>query len=286
MLTIIGLLNPYAKHPFLRDVLGFKRPQVYYGAMILDPILRFNWIFYAIYGNTIQHSAIMSFMISFSEVCRRGIWSIFRVENEHCTNVGRFRASRDVPLPYDLPTPSHTPSPSIGPNDEQDDPPGPMSRRNTLPDFHGSSASSALEAQQSTPRQRLRRSNTLSESETPIIRGIARVGTVITQAHAQDFERKRPKKDAITGADQPERSPHYDGKTAGYVDSSDDEEDDDEEVHNLETAAHEEAGGPIVRARNEGGDEGEAVAAEGSAQSIEDMLAVREVLGRRRSAVE
>ena len=30
------------------------------------------------------------------------MWSLFRVENEHCNNVGKFRASRDVPLPYKI----------------------------------------------------------------------------------------------------------------------------------------------------------------------------------------
>ncbi len=39
---------------------------------------------------------------SFAEVTRRGIWTIFRVENEHAANVSRFKASRDVPLPYKL----------------------------------------------------------------------------------------------------------------------------------------------------------------------------------------
>ncbi len=66
--------------------------------MALDPILRFNWIFYVIFTNNLQHSALLSFMVSLSEVLRRAMWTLFRVENEHCTNVGRFRASRDVPF--------------------------------------------------------------------------------------------------------------------------------------------------------------------------------------------
>ncbi|EFR00998.1 SPX/EXS domain-containing protein [Nannizzia gypsea CBS 118893] len=97
-----SLCNPYSKNPYLRDYLGFRRRWVYYIAMIIDPILRFNWILYAIFINDIQHSAVLSFAVALSEVCRRGMWTIFRVENEHCTNVGRFRASRDVPLPYDI----------------------------------------------------------------------------------------------------------------------------------------------------------------------------------------
>jgi xenotropic and polytropic retrovirus receptor 1 len=80
-----SLGDPWAQKPLLRDVLGYKRSWWYYAAMIVDPILRFNWIFYAIFADDVQHSAILSFFIALSEVFRRGIWTIFRVENEHCT---------------------------------------------------------------------------------------------------------------------------------------------------------------------------------------------------------
>lgn len=53
---------------------------MYYVAMVVDPILRCNWIFYAIYSNEIQHSAMLSFSVALSEVLRRGIWTLFRVE--------------------------------------------------------------------------------------------------------------------------------------------------------------------------------------------------------------
>lgn len=80
-----SLLNPYAKHRFLRDTLGYKQVWLYYVALVVDPILRFNWIFYAIFADDVQHSAVLSFIISLSEICRRGLWMLFRVENEHCT---------------------------------------------------------------------------------------------------------------------------------------------------------------------------------------------------------
>jgi hypothetical protein len=70
--------------------------------MVIDVLLRFNWIFYAIFTHDLQHSTIVSFLISFSEANRRGMWTLFRVENEHAANVMRFKASRDVPLPYKL----------------------------------------------------------------------------------------------------------------------------------------------------------------------------------------
>ncbi|CAK1366168.1 Protein SYG1 [Cercospora beticola] len=94
----------YAKHRFLRPTLAFRKHiWMYYVAMVLDPILRFNWIFYAIYTSDTQHSSIVSFLVSLSEVLRRGMWTLFRVENEHCTNVENAKASRDVPLPYKVP---------------------------------------------------------------------------------------------------------------------------------------------------------------------------------------
>ncbi|KAI0427326.1 EXS family-domain-containing protein [Xylaria sp. FL1042] len=97
-----SLLQPDARHPFLRDILGLKRRWVYYAIMVIDPILRFGWIFYAIFTHNAQHSTIISFLVSLSEVVRRGIWALLRVENEHCSNVAQYKASRDVPLPYDL----------------------------------------------------------------------------------------------------------------------------------------------------------------------------------------
>lgn len=97
-----SLLQPHTHHRFLRDVTALKSRWLYYLIMTLDPILRFNWIFYAIFTHNTQHSSTVSFLIGFSEVTRRGLWTLLRVENEHCANVKQYRASRDVPLPYDL----------------------------------------------------------------------------------------------------------------------------------------------------------------------------------------
>ena len=169
--------------------------------MLVDPILRFNWIFYAIFENELQHSAILSFIVSLSEVCRRAMWTLFRVENEHCTNVGRFRASRDVPLPYEIPMDgeeelldSHETRPSPP---EQEVPSGPQdhgsqyqSRPRARP---GDDLEQATTSSSAPSPGTLRRRRTLPPlpSDSPLQRGIARVGTIISAAHAQDFERKR-----------------------------------------------------------------------------------------------
>ena len=225
--------------------------------MIIDPILRFNWIFYAIFSGELQHSALLSFFVGFSEVCRRGVWTLFRVENEHCTNVGRFRASRDVPLPYDVPSPSpSTPEEGEGPHShptpEQHRHPGPFQ---ASPSSAGSSSNLEAQPQSGT----LRRRQTLSN--TPIQRGMARVGTIMTQAHAQDFERKR-KPDAPEAA-----SPFHRARTA-EVESSDEE---DEEEDGSEAGAG--------RAAEEEGDEGKRA-------DEEDVQDAQEILRRHRSGVE
>jgi hypothetical protein len=168
-----SLGNPYAKNPMLREVLAFRRVWVYYAAMILDVVVRFNWIFYAIFIKNIQQSALLSFMISLSEVCRRGVWSIFRVENEHCTNVLLFRASRDVPLPYDVPSPAQPLDGS--PEDVQ------LQEQQITTPFmapgdveNGTPSMSSMRARQRRPSV-----------------GIGRVGEIVASAHAQDFERRR-----------------------------------------------------------------------------------------------
>jgi hypothetical protein len=169
-----SLGNPYAKNPMLREMLAFRRVWVYYVAMLLDVVIRFEWIFYAIFIDHIQQSALLSFIISFLEVCRRGVWSIFRVENEHCTNVLLFRASRDIPLPYDLPA---TAAPLDGsPEDvqlqEQQHTAASTPFMSTGDIEHGTPSVSSMRARNRRP-------------------SISRVGTIVASAHAQDFQRRR-----------------------------------------------------------------------------------------------
>lgn len=160
---------------------------MYYVAIFLDPILRFNWIFYAIYGDDLQHSAILSFLIGLSEVFRRGMWTIFRVENEHCTNVGRFRASRDIPLPYSIPATSEESfpqAPSVNQNGEARQRPSSARSATTAGATSTGSDAGHLEAQRT-------RSRSIGEHGTPLQRNISRTTTFLHAAHAQDFERKR-----------------------------------------------------------------------------------------------
>lgn len=237
--------------------------------MILDPILRFNWIFYIIYSQDLQHSALLSFFVSLSEVIRRGIWTLFRVENEHCTNVGRFRASRDVPLPYELspPTPS-TPEEATESSEvlqDQSAAPTRSKYRGPHPSPYTATAdatSSNLEAQQ-PPSGSLRRR--MTASDTPVTRGIARFGNIMTQAHAQDFERKRR-------PDPVESSPRLRGGVLGVGggESSDDEDEDDDDADaDVDADADADAAGVMSEAEQDMND---------------DVQGAQEIMRRRPSA--
>lgn len=95
-----SLLQPRSSAPLLRPITALKPHLIYYAIMTIDPILRFSWIALAIFTHDTQHSTVVSFIVALLEVTRRGLWALIRVENEHCANVGAYKASRDVPLPY------------------------------------------------------------------------------------------------------------------------------------------------------------------------------------------
>ncbi|KAK6517013.1 hypothetical protein TWF506_006891 [Arthrobotrys conoides] len=215
-----SLLNWYAPNRLLRTELAFRRPIAYYLAMIVDPIIRFSWIFYVIFADQVQHSALLSFMISLAEVGRRFIWCFFRMENEHCANVNKFRAYKDdVPLPYNVPLPSmlsHARRTSSGAG---------RTPRMSAVQARVTDAEARVEEEIAavsgglTPIQSGRRPSTgrmsgglglgpsameaggiptmiggrpttadILPDRTPLLRAY----TLMTTAHAQDFERKRP----------------------------------------------------------------------------------------------
>jgi hypothetical protein len=160
--------------------------------MLVDPLIRFNWIFYAIFRNELQHSAILSFLVALTEICRRAMWALFRVENEHCTNVGKYRASRDVPLPYEFVSQEN-----LNPVTEHGLQVGTTPAREDLPvlqphpedfDVEQAQTSSSSIHRPSTIRRRFTEA---ALGDSPIARSINRVGTLITEAHAHDFERKK-----------------------------------------------------------------------------------------------
>jgi hypothetical protein len=206
-----SLLQPSAKHKFLRPVLGYKSPWYYYSAIVFDVLLRFNWIFYAFFTHNTQHSTIASFFISFSEANRRGVWTLFRVENEHAANVMRFKASRDVPLPYKLHDADETSTSEsmvqhVGEDGE-------------LAKVHSGSSRPAPSPGQSRFRTRTSSTARAEEQGPGTLRRRMTITKIMAEAHTQDFVKKKGKEDTATGAAEREES-------SWERESSDDEEDD------------------------------------------------------------
>ncbi|KAL4197921.1 hypothetical protein AMTRI_Chr04g253550 [Amborella trichopoda] len=96
-----GLLQPNSENPWLRDKLLIPQKNVYFIAMVLNVILRLAWL-QTVLGFEIQgiHFTALTAIVACLEIIRRGIWNFFRLENEHLNNVGKYRAFKSVPLPF------------------------------------------------------------------------------------------------------------------------------------------------------------------------------------------
>ncbi|KAG5982820.1 hypothetical protein E4U55_001273 [Claviceps digitariae] len=215
-----SLLQTGARHRGLRDILALKRQWPYYFIMVVDPILRFAWIFYAIFTHDTQHSTIVSFLVSFVEILRRAMWALFRVENEHCANVAQYKASRDIPLPYlieplmDRATSSDT-SPALTDQEEN-------RRPETTTSAGGSSTAIG-----STLGNLRRRTDTTSARS---------FSKMLAEAHKQDFvKRKKPGTSAAEEANGLDEASDED-------DDDDETDDDDEDKAEAEAASLLEAG--------------------------------------------
>ncbi|KAL6294771.1 hypothetical protein ACE6H2_002913 [Prunus campanulata] len=96
-----GLLQRNSKNRWLRDKLLIPYKSVYFGAMVLNVLLRFAWLQTVLNFNvSFMHRQTMITVVASLEIIRRGIWSFFRLENEHLNNVGKYRAFKSVPLPF------------------------------------------------------------------------------------------------------------------------------------------------------------------------------------------
>ncbi|XP_077245662.1 phosphate transporter PHO1 homolog 3-like isoform X2 [Tasmannia lanceolata] len=96
-----GLLQRHSKNRWLRDKLLVPHKSVYFAAMVLNVLLRFAWVQSVLnFEVSFLHRNAMSAIVACLEILRRGIWNFFRLENEHLNNVGKFRAFKSVPLPF------------------------------------------------------------------------------------------------------------------------------------------------------------------------------------------
>ncbi|XP_031262411.1 phosphate transporter PHO1 homolog 3-like isoform X1 [Pistacia vera] len=96
-----GLLNRHSKNRWLRDKLLVSKKSVYFIAMLLNVLLRFAWIQTVVkFDFDFMHRNTLIAIVACLEIIRRGIWNFFRLENEHLNNVGKYRAFKSVPLPF------------------------------------------------------------------------------------------------------------------------------------------------------------------------------------------
>ncbi|MCO5560523.1 hypothetical protein L7F22_014138 [Adiantum nelumboides] len=98
----LGLLRTDSKNYLLRDQLALKNNSLYYASMVLNTILRFAWLQSVTriepFGSSRRYFTD-GFFASL-EVVRRVHWNFYRLENEHLNNVGNFRATKAIPLPF------------------------------------------------------------------------------------------------------------------------------------------------------------------------------------------
>ncbi|XP_015895052.3 phosphate transporter PHO1 homolog 3 [Ziziphus jujuba] len=96
-----GLLQRHSKNRWLRDKLLVPQKSVYFGAMVLNILLRFAWLQTVLdFEISFLHRQSLTTIVACLEIIRRGIWNFFRLENEHLNNVGKYRAFKSVPLPF------------------------------------------------------------------------------------------------------------------------------------------------------------------------------------------
>lgn len=93
-----ALGKPNLSHPYLRKSLAFP-VWVYYFGIIMNLPLRFSWAILLSPG--FWHvSPLTIFLLAIIEVFRRAFWVLLRLESENSLNVGKFRISVDLPLPF------------------------------------------------------------------------------------------------------------------------------------------------------------------------------------------
>ncbi|KAI0835284.1 EXS-domain-containing protein [Hypoxylon sp. FL0890] len=238
-----SFFQPETRHRFLRNILGLKRRWLYYVIMVLDPILRFNWIFYAIFAHNKQHSTFVSFLVALAEVTRRGMWALFRVENEHCGNVAQYKASRDVPLPY--PLHHHEPLVERVSTDEEEQrkataPPPPRRPSNVQPvegaaassvdiSTAGASALGREQTQSQVQAQEQAEAGTMRWRRRPEVLHARSIRGIMADAHRQDFEkRRRPVERAPS-----ENGGDLDDEDVPIEEDEDDDDDDDDDTGSM-----------------------------------------------------
>ncbi|KAG5360051.1 Protein SYG1-like protein [Yarrowia sp. C11] len=205
-----SLLEFGSKNFLLRNQLTYKVKWPYYSAMVIDLVLRFNWIWYAIFEQQIQQKQLLSFFVALSEIFRRVMWMFFRMENEHVSNVKRFRASRDVPLPYHVHVcaePCETDETAVeqGSNEDDDDEEEARDRMGSSTGVEWARDSPGV-VRDSPRKSRLtesplrKRNSHVEEGNTPSLKATATpvmeaISNMVQKAHTADFQRRKQPRD-------------------------------------------------------------------------------------------
>lgn len=94
----------------LRERRMYRRKSVYYIAIVADLILRFLWAYTLIpvkdqsnFANGVSLSLAVAPFAAIAEICRRSMWSFFRLENEHLHNTSGYRKVNHIPLHFETP---------------------------------------------------------------------------------------------------------------------------------------------------------------------------------------
>lgn len=99
-----GLLNRKSKNKWLRDKIILQRKSVYFVCIGANIVLRLAWMLSIMRLDRmlgfVQYKNAFNAGLAALEIIRRGIWNFFRIENEHLNNVGKYRAVKTVPLPF------------------------------------------------------------------------------------------------------------------------------------------------------------------------------------------
>ena len=97
-------------HGGLRERRMYRRKSVYYTAIVADLFLRFLWAYTLIpikdqsnFANGISLSLAVAPFAAIAEICRRSMWSFFRLENEHLHNTSGYRKVNHIPLHFETP---------------------------------------------------------------------------------------------------------------------------------------------------------------------------------------
>jgi hypothetical protein len=94
-----------ATHGYLAPKLTIGPPAAYYAAGVLDLLLRFSWLMTLVPRSVVSWRQDTGFDLTtylmIGELLRRTMWSFFRVEHEHHSNIWGFRGTELVPAPYD-----------------------------------------------------------------------------------------------------------------------------------------------------------------------------------------